>query len=53
MGPFNVYCQSCDKRLGAGEEWHQTGPQKFVCSKCKGREKEDALRLVQMRSSEQ
>lgn len=44
--PFRVLCRDCDKRLGAGEEWHQVGPQKFICATCKGREKSDALLLL-------
>ena len=45
---FPIRCQTCDRKLRAAEEWHPVGPQKFVCSGCKGRQKEDAVLLLQV-----
>ena len=35
MGPFKVRCQGCDRRLGAGEDWHPIGDKKFLGDCCK------------------
>lgn len=47
MMNFRVRCQTCQRRLGAGEDWHPIGDKKFVGNCCK--EKQDAdVSLVQV-----
>ncbi len=48
MSAFNVYCELCDKRLGAGEPWALGSRlNRFTCSPpCKEKPRDPAFGLI-------